>query len=160
MFNPEYTFIWTFVNLMALFLILRKILFKRVGDFMKNRSEGIASNIAQGEAAKAEGEAYRKQAKEALDNAAAERRTMLEEARKRSQNEYEAIIAEARSEAKHILESARQEIDRERKEMVSELEGKVASLAIMAATKVVETNMDTKANAALVDKFIKGEGAA
>jgi F-type H+-transporting ATPase subunit b len=44
--------------------------------------------------------------------------------------------------------------------MLKEIKNQVASLALAAATKVIEANMDTVSNRALVDKFIDEEGVA
>lgn len=160
MLKFDYTFLWTFINLIILYIFLKKVLFNRIGDMLKKRSESIAAAIAAGDESRAEGETFKKQCQDKLATADKDSREILEEARQRSQAEYETVVADARREAQMILANARAEIERERAEMVSQLEDHIASLAIMAASKVVEANMDNEKNLNLVEKFLKDEGAA
>ena len=44
--------------------------------------------------------------------------------------------------------------------MLKDIRGQVAGLALAAASKVIEANMDNEANRALVDRFIDEAGAA
>jgi len=43
---------------------------------------------------------------------------------------------------------------------MKELKNQVASIALSAASKIIEANMDTENNRILVNKFIDEEGAA
>ncbi len=160
MFNIDFTFLWTLINLLVLYFVLRKLLFGRIGAMMKKRSDSIAASIQQGEEARADGEAYKKQCQELIAKTDSERKTILDETRQRSQAEFDAIVSDAKREAAAILTNARAEIVRERNEMMAELEGRIATLAILAASRVVEANMDNEANVKLVEKFLKDEGAA
>jgi F-type H+-transporting ATPase subunit b len=44
--------------------------------------------------------------------------------------------------------------------MLKEIRNQIAGLALAAASKVLEANMNTESNKAIVDKFIDEEGAA
>jgi F-type H+-transporting ATPase subunit b len=58
------------------------------------------------------------------------------------------------------MEKGREEIEREREQMLKDIKGQVAGLALAAASKVIDANMDNERNRALVDKFIDEEGVA
>ena len=58
------------------------------------------------------------------------------------------------------MAKAEENIAAQREEMYRNLRNEIVSLALSSASKVIEANMDNKANRALVDKFIKEEGAA
>lgn len=160
MFSLDFTFLWTLFNLIVLYIFLKKVLFGRLGEFLKKRSDSIAAAISQGEEMRSEGKAFKKQCEEQITAAVAESREMLEDARRRAQSEYDNIVAEARNESAVILANGRAEIERERAEMIHALEDRIASLAILAASKVVETNLDNESNKKLVEKFINDEGVA
>jgi len=84
----------------------------------------------------------------------------LSNARSRAQEEYDAIISAAREEAEAIMMKAREELELERQQMISSVKNEVATLALAAASKVIQANMDTETNRALVNKFIDEAGAA
>ncbi len=62
--------------------------------------------------------------------------------------------------AQNIKTKAMEEIDRERDQMLKSIKNQVASLALAAASKVIDANMDTVSNKVIVDKFIDESGVA
>lgn len=148
------------LNLIILYVVLRKVLFKPVTQFMENRTNSIRDSIDNAEKMKSEAEDLKHSYQEQLRNAKAEGEKLIDEARAKADKEHDRLVAEARSEAENILERAREEIERERTQMLKEIRGQVAGLALAAASKVVEANMDTESNRTLVDRFIDEAGAA
>jgi len=55
---------------------------------------------------------------------------------------------------------AKEEIEREKNEALKEIRNEVVSLALEAASKVLEANMDTEENRKLVNRFIDEQGVA
>ena len=96
MLSIDFTFVWTAINLVVLFLFLRRFLFKRVGAFMLARSAKIEADMAQGARDKTEGERYRAEYNALVKEAAAERARTLEAARQKAGAHYDEVVAEAR----------------------------------------------------------------
>lgn len=155
-----YKFLIVFLNLTILYFILRRILFKPVTQFMENRTNSIRDSINNAEKAKSEADALKLKYEEQLRNARAEGEKLIDEARARADKEHDRLVHEAEAEAEGILQRTREEIERERKQMLREIRGQVAGLALSAASKVIEANMDTESNRILVDKFIDEAGVA
>ncbi len=155
-----WTFAFVALNLIVLYLFLRKFLFKRVTDFMENRTNSIQQTIDSAENDKAQAEALKKDYEEQLRTARDQADKILSDARSRATKEYDSILASARNDAQAVMEKAREEIEREREQMLKDIKGQVAGLALVAASKVIEANMDNERNRALVDKFIDEEGVA
>jgi len=63
-------------------------------------------------------------------------------------------MAQARAEAETLLQQARGEIQRERQAAVDRLRREVGALAVLAASRVVGSSLDTAANRARADKVI------
>lgn len=160
MFNFGPTFLWVIVNLIILYIILRKILFKPVTEFMENRSFSIKSDLESAAQSKAEAEQLKQKHMQKLLSAGDESEQILNTARQRAQKEYEDILNAAYREAEGIIAKAEKSIADKREEMFKELRNEIINLALIAASKVIEANMDTEINRALVDKFIEEEGAA
>lgn len=161
MINVEpYTFIFGIVNLIVLYIILRLLLFKRVTNFINNRTNSIKTAISDAEDNLATSEATRQKYEELLKGARVEANKIVDESRSKSYREYDAMINKAREDAAVILTKAREEIDYEKSEMIKDVRNQVATLALSAASKVIEANMDTETNKALVKKFLDETGAA
>lgn len=157
-FGP--TFIWVFVNLMVLYWFLRKVLFKPVTEFMENRTNSIKDAIDNADKSKADAAELKQKYEAQIRNAKTEAEQIINDARNKANKEYDGILAAAKQDAEGVMLRARDEISREQAQMVKDIKNQVASLALAAASKVIEANMDTSSNRALVDKFISEEGAA
>ena len=55
-----------------------------------------------------------------------------------------------------LREQAQEEIERDKERALQSLRGEVADLAILAAEKVLQENLDASRQRALVDRFIDG----
>jgi F-type H+-transporting ATPase subunit b len=148
------------LNLIILYVVLRKILFKPVNEFMEKRTQSIRNSIDDAEAMKKEAYALKQEYEEQLRAAKSDVARMMNEAAARAEKEQARLIEEARKDAEALVERAREKMSYEREQMLKEVRNQVASLALAAASKIVEENMDTERNRALVDRFIDEAGVA
>lgn len=153
-------FIFVAINLLILYFVLNKILFKPVTAFMESRAKTIGDAIANADKSRVEAEELKKKYVDQLKSAKEEADKILEAARSRGSKEYDEIMGTAKKDAEGVLVRAREEIEREKLQMIKEVRGQIAGLALAAASKVIESNMDTETNRALVNKFIDEAGAA
>ncbi|MHB8064671.1 MAG: F0F1 ATP synthase subunit B [Ruminiclostridium sp.] len=155
----KYTFILVAVNLIILYLFMKKFLFKPVTNFMENRKNSIEQGLKQAADAKLEAAEAHKKYEEQIKNIKVDSDKLLNEARTRAAREYDEIVAAAKKDALAIVQKGHEDVERERAEMLSQTRQQIAVLAIAAATKLVQANMDTATNKAMVDKFIDEAGA-
>lgn len=161
MLTPDkYTFIFVALNLLVLYLFMKKFLFKPVTNFMENRKNSIDQALNDAEQAKIEAAETRKNYEEQIKNIKADSEKLLNEARIRAAREYDEIVASAKKDALAIVQKGHEDVERERAEMLRQIRQQIAVLAISAATKLVQANMDTDANKVMVNKFIDEAGAA
>ena len=153
-------FVWTMINLIVLYLVLRKILFKPVTEFMENRTNSIKQQLEDSkntnEKALQLKEAYEKM----IGSVNMDADKILREATIRAQEKYDEIIKQAKADVEVLKANAKEEIERERMETMKNIRNEVVSLALEAASKVVEANMDTEANRKLVDDIITTKSIA
>lgn len=161
MLTPEkYTFLFVALNLLILYFFMKRILFKPVTQFMENRKNSIETALNDAEQAKLEAAESRKSYDQQIRNIKVDSDRLVNEAKQKASREYEEIVAAAKKEAELILQKGREEVERERAEMLKQVKQQIAVLAISAATKVVQQNMDSETNKSLVEKFIDEAGAA
>lgn len=102
-----------------------------------------AQEVAEQEAAKLVSDA-KAQAAEIIANAEKRGNSVVEEAKDTATSEKQRIIASAQSELEQSVHSAREE-----------LRGQVSSIAVAAAGRIVDKEIDEKAHAALLDDLVQ-----
>lgn len=154
------TFVFVIINLLVLYWILKRLLFKPVKQFMENRTDSIRKSIEKAEKDKAYAAELKNEYESKLRTAREQANEIIMDARSRADSEYNAIIKTAKQDAEAILSRAREEIELERERMLKDIRNEVASLALAAASRVLEENMDNETNRAIVDKFLDEAGVA
>lgn len=160
MLDFSVTFLITIVNITFLYLVLRKVLFGRVTQFMEERSNKIQRDI---DLAKMQNERARALEAEYVEKLKASRedgQRIMQIAREKAEQERAAIIAEAKAEAAKIIKETRDELEAERRDVGRKLLKDTADLTILAATAILEENMDADKNRKLVEKFLDKVGVA
>lgn len=154
------TIILSALNVLVLYVILNKILFKPVTEFMEKRANSIKEMFETARASKEQAESMKAELKQQLDKAIEEAERIINEAKVKAEKQYEEIIDKAKAEAKLIIDRALKDIEVERKNMLNELKTQIAGIALLAASKVVQKNLDNEINRKLVNQFIDEVGAA
>ncbi|AKL93733.1 F-type ATP synthase subunit B [Clostridium aceticum] len=153
-----WTFIFQIVNTLIIFLVLRRFLFKPTTEFMENRTKSIEDAIEEATTKNKEAEEIKAQYEVKLDNIKDERNQIIKEATKRADEKGDEIIKAAQAEAQKIIEKGQQDIQREKQKTLNELKDQISTLAIMAASKVIEEELNEKAHKKMIEQFIKEVG--
>ena len=160
MLSVDFTFLFVLLNLIILYIAVKKLFFGRIGAILDKRADAARQEMQAGGESRARGEAYEKQRRDELAATGEECRRIAETSKRNADMASEQILEHARFDAAAILESAREQAERERSEAKRRLDEEAADLIIMAASKVIEANMDSARNRELVDEFIGSRGAA
>ena len=146
------------INTFLVFFILSKLLFKPVLGIIEAREKEIQSNLAEGERTKAEGEKFRKEYEEKLNSAKEQGLEIIKQATLRADKKSEEIISTAKNEAMSIKEKASKDIEQERQKVMNEVKDDISSIALLAASKVIENDIDASKHEKLINDFIKEVG--
>ena len=153
-------FVITIINLLILFWILKKLLFKPVTKFIDNRNNKIEEAINSANSLKEEVEGMKQSYADKLKGASEEGKKIIEEQRALALEEYNSTLAVAKRDAQTIIDSARQEIEVEKDKALSSLKKEVSGLVISASEKVIKKNMDTETNKKIISDFLEDSGVA
>lgn len=145
-------------NLVIIFLILKKVLFKSVKKTLDTRRAQIDKLYDDAGAAKAEAEGDRALYEEKLAGAKEEAEGILYAARERADRMSDEIVSDANAKAASRVKKAEEEIAQEKKKAMSELKNDVSSLSVDIAEKIIEREIDEKDHSELIDKFIAEMG--
>ncbi len=157
----DLTFIAQIIVFVTMVMLLWKLLYGPMNDLMEARSRKIAEGLAAAEAgleARAEAEA---EVARQLDDARAKAHEIIASAERRAAEINEEAVTRARKEAEGIVDAAREEVNAEVQRARQELRQEVASIALLAAEKVIESDLDAAKHGKLIDGIVeKGFGAA
>lgn len=154
----ELVFQW--INTLILFLILKKLLFKPVSAFMEKRRDEIANSFKEAEEAEVKANEMRKGYELKIEKAKEEAREIVKDASLKAQNKADEIVKSAREEANRLMDKAQLEIAREKQKVLNELKDEISSMAVLAASKVIEKDIDKKDHEKLIHDFIQEVGEA
>lgn len=145
-------------NLLIMFLILKRFLFKPVQKMMVARKQQV-DQIYQDAKENRDSAINMKQEYEArLATAREEADGLVRNAVQTAQRKGDAIVAEANSQASHLKQKAEQEIAQEKKQMLQDVRGEISDIAVSIASKVVEREVKKQDYDGFVDEFIKNVG--
>ena len=158
MLNLDWNIVWTIVNILVLFLLLKHFLFKPITEMMESRTAEIENNLKDAEDQKQKASELTAQYEEKLQGAHAEAVQIVSEARQRGQREYDAILKTAGQDAQKEQERARADMEREREEMLRGVQENVTELVLLTASKLSQKELDEESDRKLVDSFLSEAG--
>ena len=154
MLSLDWDIVWTIVNLLILFLLLKHFLFKPITKMMESRTAEIENNLKDAEDQKQKAAELTAQYEEKLQGAHAEAAQIVSEAKQRGQKEYDAILKSAAQDAQKEQERSRAALEREREEMLRGVQENVTELVLLTASKLSQKELDQESDRKLVDAFL------
>ena len=136
--------LYTVVNVLVLFFLLRKFLFKPVADIIAQRQKLVDDDLNAAETSK-------KEAAAAMNEAQAKLRNVDQEAaarRKAYQQQADAILAAGKTAA-----------EAERQSKLREADAQTSALARAMCEKLLERNLTVQDDARLLDDLLEKAGA-
>ena len=129
--------VWTIINLIVLFLLLRHFLINPVSNIMEQRRKLIADGLQNAQDTQDAANRLKAEYEEALSGAKKESAEIVDKARIDARAEYDRIDGEAGAKAGNIIENAKENVRIEREQTMKELQSQIAGLAIASAEKIV-----------------------
>ncbi len=155
-----WTILFSLINILVLFLFLKKFLFGRVNAMLDERARLVQEEMDKAREEAQQAEKLRLDYENAMSDAKDEARRIIIDAQKNANAQSAAITQQAQEEAGRIVESARQELALERERSVASAQNEIVSLAMEAAEKVLGREIDDDANRAIMDAFLDEEEQA
>ena len=133
--------------------LVKKLFWGTITEKMEARVSKIAEGLAAGERGKKDLENAQAKATEILHAARDKGAEVVEVANQQAARVLEEARKEAQAERQRQVEAARAEIQQELNRAKDALRTEVASIAVAAAGKIVEREIDPKVHKALLDEL-------
>lgn len=145
---------WTLIVFVLLVVILGKFAWGPILKNVESREKSIQSAIDEAAQRNAEAAKLLDEHRAQLADARRQANELIAEGRTAGEGVRKTIEEKARTEAQQIVERARQEIQRERDAAIAALRKESVDLALAAAAKLMQQNLDQNKDRQLVERYL------
>ncbi|MBQ0065999.1 MAG: F0F1 ATP synthase subunit B [Firmicutes bacterium] len=146
------------ISTCIIILLAKKFFWSALIELIEKRQNLIQENIDSSVRMKAEAETVKAQYDEKMKNAGKEAHDIVESARELASQEKKRIVQEAQDEAARLRKQNQEDIEHDKLNAEKEMKTAIADVAMEAAKKLVEKEMDEATQKKFVDDFINQAG--
>lgn len=147
--------LWTILTFLIVLVILQRTAWKPLLAALTAREEKIRSSLHDAEEARQQAQRLLEENRKQLAAAEEQSQRIIKEGRDMAERLKAEILEKANASAQQAVVQAREEIQREKESALTQLRSEVADLAIMAAGKILDANLDDAKQRAIVDAAIR-----
>ena len=153
-----FTCIATLLNLLIVYAIMKKFLFKPVKHMIDSRQQEIDDLYADANRSKEDAAALKAAYEVRLSEANAESEEILKDAHRRARLREEEILREAQEKASQTIKRADEQVELEKKRAMNEIKDEVSGMAVDIAAAVLARDIRGEEHSQLIDSFIEKLG--
>ena len=158
MLKLDINLVFSVINLLIIYFVLSKFLFKPVRKIMAARQDEIEKQYAEAKAVNEQADELRRQYEEHVSGIAGEKAAVMDKAREKASDEYARIVTEAKSEAQRIVSDAKKVAQNEKERSVRQAQEQIAGLVMEVAARVVASGQGQDADRELYNQFLAQTG--
>ncbi len=147
--------LWTILTFVIVLVILRRTAWKPLLTALKEREDAIRSSLHDAEEARTQAQKLLDENKKLMASAEEQSQRIIKEGRDMAERLKAEILEKANTTSQQMVVQAREEIQREKESALTQLRSEVADLAITAAGKILDANLDPAKQRAIVDAAIR-----
>jgi len=146
--------LWTLLIFIGLFFILSRYAFGPITKAVEAREQALQDAIDQAKKDREEAARILAEHRAQLEGSRAEAQKIIAEGRAVGEKLRAEMLEETHKQQQELLERARHEIADERDRAIAQIREEAVDLAIAAASKVIEKNLDDSSNRKLIEGYL------
>ena len=155
MIDINATLVAQVINFLILLAILSKLAYKPILSALEARRSSIEKSLEEAVKQRVLAETLKQESQDEILAARIQARAIIEEAIALGEKSKDGIIQKALEENERLVREAQEELERSYQQALNKLRAEIAVMAVAAAEKIIEKNLDAESNTRLVKKFIK-----
>ncbi len=148
------TIFWTLITFIVLAVLLGKVAWKPLLSALDARENSIEDSLDQAKNEREQARVLLEEHKALIAKAHRERADALTKTEQEAERLKSGILDEARQQREKLLAQSREQVEAGLKQAKAELRGFAVDLAIQAATKLLEKNVDDASQRKLVEDHL------
>lgn len=141
---------WTAITFLLLVFVLSKVAWKPIVNALNEREKNIQSSIDRAEQAKKEAEKILAEVKAERAKAQVEADKIVGDAKAYAEKVRAELLEKANDEARKVVADAKADIELAKQRAMIELKNTIADLAVEAASKIIQHNLDAERHKELI----------
>lgn len=158
MLKLDWNIIFNIINIMVLYVLMKKFLFGPITEIMEKRSKTIADSITDAEEKSSAAQELKLKYEDILKDAEVTADRIVKEAKQSALKVQEKQIEETKAEIAKMMEDANKSIELERQKSMQNIQSEIAGIAMTAAAKILQKNIDESANTQIMNDFFAQAG--
>lgn len=150
-----YHMIITIANLLIMYLLIKKFLFKPVTRILEERKAQVDKIYDDAGRAQEAADKNKAEYTEKLENAQLQAEEIIKKATAKAETKSEEIISEASERANHMIKKAESDIAQEKKKAINDIKNEISDISVSVAQKVIEREIREEDHKNLIDGFIE-----
>ena len=155
-----FTIFATLVNFLVLIVVLKWLLFDKVNKIIDDRNSEIIDNINLAEGKVRQADELRDSYEKQIANLENKGREIVRDAKVKADAQAKDIIQEAENKTAALIRQTEAEMERLKKKTLEDMKEEIGALAIFAAEKILEKQLDHQEQQAVIGKIIDEAGNA
>lgn len=155
MLRLDINLLFTALNILIWFILIRKFLFGPINNLINKREEAIADQYAKARQLQAEAEEERNRCALLEAEIEAKRAKTAADSKEAARAEYDRIVTEAEEKAEHLLAKTRKDLELEKLRIIGKAEKEIRSIIMEAAVNAMPSSAS---DSALYDQFLTKAG--
>lgn len=148
-------FIFYLINFLILMGVLTRFLYKPFLNILAARKQSIKDALDNAELTNRRADEKMEQYSKRISKVEEESREIIRTAKIKADAQARDIIEDARKEAGDIIAKAEKTIEKEKEKAMEDMKQEIAVLAVMAAEKIVEREIQRAGQEAIVEEVIR-----
>lgn len=157
MLRLDWNILFNIINLLILYLLMKRFLFKPVNEILAKRQAEADGRFAQADAKEAQAKESCEKYEALLQNAADEKERIVSDAHAKAGREYGRIVEEARQTAQTIIEDAKEDARKEKDAMMQQADSQIREMVLSAAAKMAGAADGADNDKRLYDAFLAAQ---
>lgn len=158
MIKLDINLVFTIINVLILFALVRKFLFKPVHNILDARQAEIDKQYEDVKAAQDTADELKKKYETSVKNITKEKEEILNDAREKANDDYEKVLADAKTQADKIVADAQKSADEMHQKRMQQATEQIADLVVAATAKIVASHQGMEADRELYNQFLAKTG--
>ena len=154
----NWTSLMVLANVVILYLILKRFFFEKIHNFMQARQDAVKDAFDSAEAVNRKADEKMSNYNLKIAKVEEESREIIAQAKQKAEVQAKEIVKSANLKANDMMLAAEREIERERQKALSEMKQQIVVLAMLAAEKIVEKDIEIIGQEKIVDQIIEEAG--
>lgn len=155
MLRLDFNLVFTVLNILIWYVLIRKFLFKPINDIISKREEAISSRYAEAQKLKEEAQAEKDKSVQYQNQIESETAKVMAQAQLDARKEFDQIVSDAHKKAGQIIDNSKKEAALQKEKVMNKAEQEIRGMILDAAIKSMQSEHNDEA---LYDEFLTKAG--